>query len=160
MSVTATKDTAAQVVRSIEAMAGKHVVIGIPAAKAPRKGDPISNAALGYVHEHGSPAQNIPPRPFLVPGVKAAAPDVMRVLRNAAVKSIGATARREELVRGLHAAGLLAQASIKQTLKDLPEHPDDSAVIRARRRAGFKGSKALIRTGQLLNSVTYEVRDR
>ena len=36
-----------------------------------RRGQPISNCDLGFVHEFGSPANRIPPRPFLVPGVKS-----------------------------------------------------------------------------------------
>lgn len=30
-----------------------------------------NNSQLGYIHEFGSPSANIPPRPFLVPGVES-----------------------------------------------------------------------------------------
>ena len=59
MNVTVIKDNTAAVLRTVQEMAKKRVLIGIPAEKAARKGDPITNASLGYIHENGSPARNI-----------------------------------------------------------------------------------------------------
>lgn len=49
-----------------------------------RKGQPISNCDLGFVHEFGSPANRIPPRPFLVPGVKSAKAQIQPRMQKAA----------------------------------------------------------------------------
>lgn len=43
----------------------------------------ISNSQLGFVHEFGSPAANIPARPFLVPGVKSVMGDVKAQMADA-----------------------------------------------------------------------------
>ena len=49
-----------------------------------RKGQPISNCDLGFIHEFGSPANRIPPRPFLVPGVKSAKAQIQPRMQKAA----------------------------------------------------------------------------
>lgn len=49
-----------------------YVGIANDSEKNKRKdGAPITNAQLGFIHEFGSPAANIPARPFLVPGVES-----------------------------------------------------------------------------------------
>lgn len=159
MSVKITKDDTDKVLANIQKMAGARLLVGIPAEKAPRKGDPITNASLGYIHENGSSARNIPPRPFLVPGVRAATPKCIDVLKKAgkAALSEGPSA----LDKGLNAAGLIAQNVVKQRIR-LQEGfaPLAEGTIKARKRKGFHGEKALIRTGQLMNSITYVVRGK
>jgi hypothetical protein len=61
----------------------RRVLIGIPAGE-PREGGTITNAAIGYINEFGSPAANIPARPHLVPGVQAALPAITKYLQAAA----------------------------------------------------------------------------
>ena len=41
------------------------------------------NHLLGFVHENGSPSANIPPRPFLVPGVKSYQAEIVKSLSEA-----------------------------------------------------------------------------
>lgn len=49
-----------------------YVGIANDSEKNKRKdGAPITNAQLGFIHEFGSPAANIPARPFLVLGVES-----------------------------------------------------------------------------------------
>jgi hypothetical protein len=48
-----------------------NVLVGIPEKDALRKGDPINNAALLYIHTNGSPLQHIPKRPVLEPAIEA-----------------------------------------------------------------------------------------
>ena len=58
-------------------------------------------------------------------------------------------------------AGLVAQAAIKNTLRSGEGFPPlADATLAARKRAGFTGTKPLIWTGQLLNSITYVIRKR
>lgn len=58
-------------------------------------------------------------------------------------------------------AGLVAQAAVKNTLRAGEGFPPlADATLAARKRAGFTGTKPLIWTGQLLNSVTYVIRKR
>lgn len=158
MSVKVVKDLVGSVLKSIVEMESRQVLVGIPAdAKVREHGDPITNAQLGYLHEFGSPAQNIPARPFLNPGVTAATDRCAEVLKKAASERLS---RHGALEDGLNKAGLIAQASVKMTLKRgegfIPLAP---ATLAARKRKGFMGESPLLRTGQLMNSVTYVIRD-
>ena len=158
MNVTVTKDITAAVLQTVQEMAKKRVLIGIPAEKAARKGDPITNASLGYIHENGSPARNIPARPFLKPGVEQAADKCAAVLGKFAKTAFN---NPSDLDKGLNAAGLIAQASVKKRIVSGEGFaPLKEGTIAARKRAGAKGTKPLIRTGQLLNSITYVVREK
>lgn len=158
MKVEVVKDITDKVLANIQEMAAKRLLIGIPAEKAPRKGDPITNAALGFIHENGSPARNIPARPFLVPGVRAATPKCLAVLKQAGKVSL--TLGPEALDKGLNSAGLIAQSAVKKRIVSQEGFaPLQPGTIMARKRKGFKGEKTLIRTGQLLNSITYVVKE-
>lgn len=159
MKVEVVKDITDKVLANIQKMASDRLLIGIPAEKAARKGDPITNAALGYIHENGSPARNIPARPFLVPGVRKATPKCLEVLKAAGKAAL--TAGPEALDKGLNAAGLVAQSAVKNQIRSQEGFtPLKAGTLAARKRNGFKGEKALIRTGQLLNSITYVVREK
>lgn len=158
MSVTVLKDNTAAVLRTVQEMASKRVLIGIPAEKAARKGDPITNASLGYIHENGSPARNIPARPFLKPGVEQVASKCADVLGKFAKTAFN---NPSDIDKGLNAAGLIAQTSVKKRIVSGEGFaPLKAGTIAARKRVGAKGTKPLIRTGQLLNSITYVVREK
>lgn len=157
--VTVTRDMLDKIMASLAAMGGKRVLIGIPAPENGRNDGVIGNAALGYVHERGSGVRNIPARPFLVPGVQAAEPLTLKTLKVTAQQMLAG--KSEAIDRGLNAAGLIAQSSVKRTLKAGEGFaPLAPATLAARRRKGFRGESPLIRTGQLLNSITYVVRER
>ena len=156
-SVRVTKDSVANIITNIEAMTGKRVLIGIPDANAGRKDGPITNAALGYIHENGSPARNIPARPFLVPGVTEAAPKAIDAMKKFAAQGLTDPAAVD---KGLNAAGLIAQAAVKNRIRNsVGFAPLAESTLSQRKAQGKQGTKPLIRTGQLLNSITYVVRD-
>lgn len=153
--VTVTKDIGEAVLRNIEKMDGARVLIGIPANKTARQDDGQSNAALGYLHENGSPRRNIPARPFLVPAVKDAAPKLLNVLKASAAD---ATTDPLAIDKGLNRAGLLAQAAVKNWIRNgVGFAPLSPETIAMRQEQGYMGTKPLIRTGQLLNSINYVV---
>lgn len=159
MSVSVLFDHSAAILKAIQTMAQKDVLVGIPEAENTRKDDPdIGNATIGFINENGSPARNIPARPFLVPGVRAAADRCANVLK------IGAQAAFHDpaaLDKALNGAGQIARDSVKRRITSQEGFaPLAESTIAARERKGFKGTKALIRTGQLLNSITYVVKDR
>lgn len=151
------RDDVNNVITNIQAMVGKRVLIGIPGENAGRNDGPITNAALGYIHENGSPAQNIPARPFLVPGVEEAAPKAIDALQKFAAQALIDSSAVE---KGLNAAGLIAQAAVKNRIRNSVGFAPLSQKTIAQRVANNKlGTKPLIRTGQLLNSITYVVRN-
>ena len=47
------------------------IYVGIPEQNAPRSKGEMNNATLLYIHTHGSPKRNLPPRPLLEPALKA-----------------------------------------------------------------------------------------
>ena len=158
MSVTVTRDNAKNVIAAIQDMAKKHVLVGIPSSENGRNDGSIGNAALGAIHENGSGVRNIPARPFLKPGVAAAADQCVNVLKSAAQNAF---TDKNAIDKGLNAAGLIAQASVKKRIVSQEGFtPLKAATLAARKRKGAKGEKALIRTGQLLNSITYVVREK
>jgi phage gpG-like protein len=159
MSISIIKDKVAAVLLSLKDIGAKRVYVGIPSSGNTRQGIPIGNASLGYIHENGSPANNIPARPFLKVGVAAAKAQIAAILKSAAKKS--ADGDKSAVDKGLNAVGLTAQASIKKTIKAGEGFvPLAVSTIAARKRKGVQGTKPLIRTGQLLNSINYVVRDK
>lgn len=172
-------DKLAAVVKSINALTGKDVLIGIPDKTTERNSaeddhGPVTNATLGYIHEFGSPANNIPPRPFLIPGVRDATDDYDQRLKKAAQLALDGDLSGVDVQ--LNRAGQKARDSVKAKINSGDFLPLSEATLRARARRGRKGAQAelasraagnapnndnakpLIDTGQLRNSITYVVR--
>lgn len=160
MSIQTTVDGVAALMKALHALTGRDILVGIPSTATARKepGEKADNAMLGYIHEFGAPAANIPARPFLVPGVEAAAMQVTQRLRNAAAAAlVGDAVRVNQQMVG---AGMAAASSVKNRINDgitpaLSEH-----TLAARKAKGYKGTKPLVRTGQLRNSITYVIRNK
>lgn len=69
---------------AVEALSKRAVYVGISKNSAPRTdGCTLRNSELGWIHEKGSVSQNIPPRPFLVPGINKAKPAIVAGYREA-----------------------------------------------------------------------------
>lgn len=159
MTLTITKDTVAAVMASIKQLTGNQVLIGIPDSTAGREDGPISNAAIGYIQENGSPAANIPARPFLVPGVNAARDACIAALRTGAKKALDGDKSAGDAA--LNVAGLKAQSSVRRTLTAGDGFASLApSTLAARRARGRTGTRPLVDSGQLRNSITYVVRSR
>jgi hypothetical protein len=158
MSLTVKRDAMAKLMKSLHALTGRDVLVGVPTTRADRKekGEPVNNAEIGYWQEFGAPAANIPARPHLIPGVEAAADDINKQFRAAAVAALRGEAH--EVDRRMNAAGLLAQNSVRRLIGDglVPELA--ARTLAARRARGRTGEKPLIDTGQYRNSITYVIR--
>lgn len=154
-----TIDNVAKVLASIQDLAGKQVLVGIPATKAEREdGEPINNAQLGYIHEYGAPASNIPARPFLIPGVSHAQESINNHLQKAA--KAAASGNEEKVDAELNATGLIAQAGARNEINNGTFEALSPVTIAARRKRGRTGDKPLIDTGQLRNAITYVIRKK
>lgn len=163
-----------KVVAALRKLAAMQVMVGIPATRGPRAGTPITNATLGYIHEFGAPSVNIPPRPFLRPGVKNAQTEIAKRLLSAGRAAVDGN---EAAMRvQLEAAGMAASNSVKRKITDGPFVPLSPYTIQKRmakiaaakgkpltaaeRAQGFKDIRPLIDTGQLRAAITYVVRFR
>ena len=149
-------DKVSSVIKSIHKMQKARVYVGIPESENNRSDGKIGNAGIGYVQEFGSPAQNIPARPFLVTGVKAVQDEVIEILSDGAKNVLD----EKSITAALTKAGIKATNSVKATItKGEGFEALSDATIKARQRKGFKGIKPLIRTGQLRNSINYIVKE-
>lgn len=150
-------DRLKEVLESISGLVQKQVLVGIPDSAPERKDDsPISNAAIGYIQETGSPANNIPPRPFLVPGVEDATQKVTPHLQKSVEAALDGDLSGAE--RRMASAGLVAQNSARAKINSNIQPKLADATIAARLRRGVTRTNTLVDTGQLRNSITYVIR--
>lgn len=158
-----TFDHAHRAIDLLRSLGRDRVLVGIPAETAfrePEPGEPpspVNNAQLGFIHQFGSPAKNIPARPFLPEGVRDVQKPIAVALEDAARKTMAGKGASADQV--LHKVGLIAQEGVKKRIKTGPFVSLHPQTLAARRRKGRKGTKPLIDTAQLLNSITYVVRD-
>ncbi|AOK00184.1 hypothetical protein [Burkholderia vietnamiensis] len=149
-----------EVLKSISGLVQKQVLVGVPDSTAGRKdeSEPLSNAEIGYILEHGSPANNIPERPHLVPGVQDARPKFEPQLQKGVEAALDGDI--EKVNRSLNRAGLAAQNSVRAKINsNIPPKLADS-TLDARRRRGVTRENTLVDTGQYRNAITYVVRKK
>jgi hypothetical protein len=162
-----TIDRVESVAGTIRKLASTRVMVGIPSSATSRNGDAIGNATLGYIHENGSPINNIPARPFLVPGVRNSQPKWSDYLMQAGKFAMEGNAALMD--KALHAAGLTAVNAVKLRITEGIPPPLSPVTVQRRRqrRAGSSYRRAattpadttpLVDTGQLLNSISYVIR--
>jgi len=156
--LTIRSDNAAAVLASLKAIASKDVLVGIPEEKSERDDVPFGNAGIGYINENGSPAQNIPARPHLVPGVRSVDEQTLPHLRAAAQAAMSGNTAAAEME--LNRAGALAANGVKRYMTITGFTPLADRTINARLARGRTGDKPLIDTGQYRRAITYVVRDK
>ena len=134
------------------------VLVGVPQEDSQRKESaPINNATLMAMNEFGSPAGNIPARPVMSIGIRKAQEQIAEQFKLVVQKTFsdGLSALNTYYNR----AGIIASNSIKKVINSQEgiDGPSE-ATLAARKAQGFSGTKALIVTGQLRNSITYVVK--
>ena len=156
MSVKYKFDKSKEYIKAFQSLSAHELFVGVPSESVNRD-DKINNAQLAYIHENGSPANNIPARPFLLLGVKDSYPKVIEIFKES-VKNMTVAG---EMEKGLHKAGQISVDSVKKRIvNQVGFIPLAESTLIARQAKGFKGTKALIRTGQLLNSIKFVVRKK
>ena len=133
----------------IAELKGLSVVVGIT-AKSNARSDELTNADLAMIHEFGSQAHNIPERSFLRKPLINNAEAVANLAKTAIGKFI---AGEISLEAALGYVGEEAKGISKEAITDGITPALKPATIKRK-----KSSKPLIDTGQLLNSITYEIR--
>lgn len=161
MTVTVTTSLVAQFKATMAALVKKNVYVGIPEANDRREDEQVTNAQLGYINEFGSPAKKIPPRPFLEPGVKEAAPEIAEMLGKAAITTANSA---QDVDVALNNVGIKAKDTVKNRIRNSTDIEPLSPVtmhIRATRKKNRRTGvmKPLIDTGQMLNSINYVIRE-
>lgn len=134
------------------------VLVGVPAADTKREDPdaPINNATLLAINEFGSPVNNIPPRPAMAIGIRDAQEPIAAQFKLAAQQALSKGVAA--LSVAYNRVGLIASNSVKKAINSQEGFPGPAeSTLAAREAAGFKGTKALIVTGQMRNSITYVV---
>jgi hypothetical protein len=157
-----------KLMKSLGFLRSMDVKVGYVAKKnTPRQIDGNNNASLAYLHNFGSPKGKIPARPYLAPALEATRGrciDLMRMGLREALQG-DATAEKSTLLN----CGSAIQNEAKEIIrKQIGFAPLSPKTIQARRRKKteknplepFMGTHALQRTGQLLNGITVEVKER
>lgn len=138
-------DNAPTLLRRVQALTQHEVLVGVSAAKTMqrRQAGGVNNAMLAYVHEHGSPARNIPARPFLHPAVRATQAQTRPLLWQAAHDAL----LGRNPLPSLHRIGLLVRNEAVHWITDWPEGvaPLKPATIRARLMRTKAGQRQLRR---------------
>jgi hypothetical protein len=161
-TLTVTADFTEDFNRVIRKFKRDAVLVGIPEEKAERKKDgeedaPINNAALLAINNFGSPVNNIPARPVMEIGIRAAQREIAEAFRKGAVDAL--SQGFAALFIAYNRAGIIASVSIKKAINAQEGFdPPSDATLKAREARGFKGTKALIVTGQMRNAITYVVK--
>lgn len=144
----------------INELARTCVMVGIPASTPARRPDegettaPLTNAALGYIHEYGAPEVNIPARPFLHPGIASIQSRIVKRLQRSGELAFAG----QSFIGEFNRLGLEAVNAVRKKITDGPFIPLAPATLAARRRKGRTGEKPLLDTGQLRNAITYVIR--
>lgn len=147
MKVQKTIDNSGKLVDRVNALAAADVLVGIPQERAPRRGESINSASLAYIHEHGSPVNNIPARPFMRPGVRAAMPKIRPLWRQAANEALTGNGNVRQT---LNKIGMIARNEVVKaiTTPNPPFVPLKPETVRARLRKTQAGRRQLQRIKQ------------
>lgn len=141
--VKVTKQNLEQIQENLRLLANLEVLVGFPEdsterdAAAEEEKQPITNAALGYIHDNGAPEVGIPARPFMKPAIEENRDKIERALSGALKQGMrgNATAMEQAMI----AAGLTAKLAIQRKINEGIPPPLAERTLKARARRG-KGS--------------------
>lgn len=174
--VTVRTDNTQAIFDALRAISKKDVLVGIPAEDSQREDVPFGNAGIGYINEKGSPAQNIPARPHLQPGVKSVEDQTIPLLKAAAQAALDGNMSGAD--RALNQAGTVAANGVKRYMTITGFTPLAESTLEARAARGRKGAakelasraagnppdnanaRPLIDTGQYRRAITSVVRNK
>ena len=145
--------------KELEKLAGSEVVVGIPESKNSKyeseDNTNITMAELGAIHEYGVPESGIPQRSFLRVPLQTNADKLLKTIDNDLKFSKTNTNQ---------ALGKLGAGGLSVVLEAFKSSGSGtwlklSDKTKAKRKKKGIGAKPLIDTGQLRQSITFEVRD-
>lgn len=169
-------DNADKVFKALRQLGDRDVLVGIPAEDSDREDTPFGNAAIGYINEVGSPAQNIPARPHLQPGIRSVDEQTVVQLKIAANAILEGDIGKAE--NALNRAGQMAVNGVQQFISNADFVPLADSSVADRARKGRKGAskeldsraegndpnnanaRPLIDTGKYRQAITYIVRNK
>lgn len=151
-------DRLKEVLESINGLVKKEVLVGIPDSRPEDTKKPITKAQIAYILDGGSPANNIPARPFLVPGVASVQGRISVQLGKAADAALGSDLAGAEKRMG--GAGQIAVDAVKLRINSNIQPALSEATLEDRRRRGVTRENTLVDTGEMRDAVTYVIRKK
>lgn len=161
MAVIITIDRVKFLEQAIAAFSECAVIVGIPSDSTKNARDDAveTNSEIGMINEFGEPAANIPPRPFLIPGVINAMPKNEKIMMQGARKVFDLTVEPlSQISQVMESVGLVSQNAVQSQIIDGEFIELAESTIEARRARGFMGESPLIETSSLKNSITFVVK--
>ncbi len=156
MTVKVVKDNVKAFTALTKMLTRTAVLVGIPESANARDDGKIGNATIGYLNETGSPSQNIPPRPHLVPGVEEAKGAIVKQMERAGRAALDGNSAG--ITAAMNGAGLAAQNAVQAKITAGPFVPLADKTTAKRRAKGRTGTKPLLDTGECRRSITYVIR--
>ena len=159
VNVTVKVDNVPMLKKELMALLRYDLVIGFPEEKDKGRYDTdATNAEIAYFNDRGSPAKNIPARPFVLPALQKAQSRMLAQYRLAATEALNG--KPEKVVQRQNAARIIGQEAIQMYMTTTNFPPLAPSTIKARRARGFLGTRPLIETGQLRAAVGYALRPK
>lgn len=124
-------------------------VIGSQGGKAPHGDSGLSVLEIAAVHEFGAPSVGIPERSFIRRTFNQKQAELAKVCAHLAAEYLAGL----PLEKALGKLGAWGQTAVKKTITEDGVPPPLKPATIARKGS----SRALVDTGQLLNSITYKV---
>ena len=176
------RDDLDKLMRSVRELAQREILVGFPmetTEREPEPGEdstPITNAALGYIHNTGMPEQNIPQREFMESGLAEVRDQITDSLSHVARDVVVSGKGSEAVDQGLHRTGMIAELALKKKINEGIPPPLAESTLKERAKRGRKGAKKelqrrrdgedpstqfakpLIDTAQLRNAIKYVIR--
>ena len=149
-------DKSPMLFKLLQDISGQSVLVGIPEDKTGRKGDPVGNAQLMYIHTHGSEVNGIPARAVIEPAIEA--PENKAVISEELGESARAMMDDNIPASQMHLklAGMAGQNAARDWFTDPRNGWQENSEETVKR----KGSDMpLIDTEQLRKSIVYVVKD-
>lgn len=141
-NVTAVKNELRKAMAKLEI--DESVLVGLNANTGQHTNSKLSVPTIGAIHEFGT--DKIPARPWLVPGVESVTNELNKIIEKELSKD------SVDVKAMLNKIGLSAELAVKVYINKLSSPPNSESTRRRK-----KSANPLIDTGEMRNSVTYEL---
>ncbi|KKQ88296.1 MAG: Bacteriophage protein [Candidatus Pacebacteria bacterium GW2011_GWF2_38_9] len=168
-------DKTKEIFEALDYLENIDVLVGIPENKTERKADEMTNAELAYIHTVGSPANNLPARPFLEPAIEDKSEEISEKFKEAIPAALDG--KKDEVKKILNQVGALVAGAASDWFTNPKNNwePLADSTIKSRLysvgkttrkkyknmlEAGKNPFNPLIDTGQLRRAITWVLRNK
>ena len=153
--------------KALDTLTKRQVLVGIPAGAGEQTGSQLPIAAVGYIQETGSPAANIPARPWLAPGIASVQDKITAAMKKGAEEALAKFDRPSDCAAAVErahtAAGLAAVVGVKTYIDNTIAPPLSPRTLYARRHRKDRPNsrdRPLRDRDDLYKAITFVIRDR